>query len=346
VRLRPTLTAPTRDGVDAKVLYVGAFTRSGSTLMGRILGEAPGAVCVGETRYLWSRGLLDNVRCGCGQPFRSCSFWGAVGAEAFGGWERVDAERLAEVDDTTNGPRTLPLHWMPSLRAGFTEAVAYYVSHLTRLYAAIARVAEVGTIVDTSKDPNFASLLTYMSGVDVRILHLVRDSRAVAHSWTRSKRLASPIGDQTFMDRFRPLDTAPRWLIWNMAFHMFAARRLPYARITYESFVSAPRDTLQRLSAFAGESLELPTSQLEDHRVKLAGHHIFSGNPMSDNTGWLEIGLDDEWQTALPARAFAQVTAITLPLLGLYGYPIVPAARRGLLHPRPGLQRDTSSQRM
>jgi Sulfotransferase family len=325
-------------GTGPKVLYVGAFARSGSTLVGRVLGEAPDAMCVGETRYLWSRGLLNNVQCGCGRSFRSCSFWDAVGREAFGGWDRVDAEWLAEVDHTTNGPRTLPLHWIPSLCPDFTSRVKEYVSHLTRLYAAIARVSGATTIIDTSKDPNFASLLTYMPSSDVRIIHLVRDSRAVAYSWTRNKQLSSPIGDQKFMERFKPLDTAPRWLAWNAAFHIFAARRAPYMRVSYESFVETPRDILCRFSLFADESLVLSTSQLTDKKVKLGRHHIFSGNPMSDRTGWLEIGLDDEWQTMLPTRQFAQVTAITLPLLRLYGYPIVPAARRSLMDPRPRLR--------
>jgi hypothetical protein len=326
------------DGAGPKVLYVGAFTRSGSTLVGRVLGEAPGALCVGETRYLWSRGLLDNVQCGCGRPFRSCSFWDAVGEEAFGGWEEVDAEWLAEVDQTTNGPRTLPRHWMPSLFPDFTSRVEQYVSHLTRLYTAIARVSGARMIVDTSKDPNFASLLTRMQGSDVRIAHLVRDSRAVAYSWTRSKRLSSPIGSQRFMVRFEPLDTAPRWLAWNAAFHAFTARA-PYMRVSYEDFVADPREALQRLSLFAGESLVLPASHLADKEVKLGTHHIFSGNPMTDSTGWLKIDLDDEWQTMLPTRQFAQVTAITLPLLRAYGYPILPSARRSLIVPLPQLQR-------
>ncbi len=335
---RGAADTPAHSSAGPKVLYIGAFTRSGSTLVGRVLGEAPDAVCIGETRYLWTRGLLDNVRCGCGQSFRSCSFWNAVGEEAFGGWDRVDAEWLAEVDRATNGPRTLPLHRMPSLYPDFTARVDGYVSHLTRLYAAIACVSGAKAIVDTSKDPNFASLLARMPNSDVRIVHLVRDSRAVAYSWTRNRRLASPIGDQQFMDRYRPLDTAPRWLAWNAAFHMSTMRRAPYARVSYESFVATPRDTLRRLSLFAGESLVLPASQLTANVVKLGKHHIFSGNPMSDNTGWIDIGLDDEWQTMLPTRQFAQVTAITLPLLRLYGYPIVPAARRNLVDPRQGLR--------
>lgn len=67
------------------VLYIGAFGRSGSTILGQVLGRMPGFVNVGEAWQVWQRGLRENERCGCGQPFRSCEFWSAVGDEAFGG---------------------------------------------------------------------------------------------------------------------------------------------------------------------------------------------------------------------------------------------------------------------
>jgi hypothetical protein len=278
---------------------------------------------------------MENVRCGCGRAFRACSFWGAVGEEAFGGWDHVHAESLAELDRTIR-PRTLPLHWMPWLRPRFAEGLSWYAAQLTRLYAAIARVSGAKTIIDTSKDPNFAWLLHHIPGCDVHIIHLVRDSRAVAYS--RNKRLASSTEDQKFMDQLKPIDTAPRWLAWNLVFHTFPALHLPYMRLSYESVVANPQKALGRCSIFADDSLVLPPSQLIDGKVKLGGHHIFSGNPMRRRAGWLDIALDDEWQTMLSTRQFMQVTAITLPLLGLYGYRVVPAARRKLSQYEPGLR--------
>jgi Sulfotransferase family len=315
-------------GVSPKVLYVGGFGRSGSTLVGRVLGEAPSAVCVGETRYLCTRGILENVQCGCGQPFHSCAFWRAVGEEGFGGWDEVNTERLVEADSATIRLRALPLHQVPSLRSGFAAAIEEYTSWLTTLYAAIARVSGGKTIVETSKNPNFASLLTRMRNTDLRIIHLVRDSRAVAYSWTRNKPMPSPIGDQELMPRFNPGRTAMRWLTSNVAFPVLAAGRSPYIRLRYDDFVTDPRMALQKLSRFAGTSLCPPDSALTENSVKLGDHHIFSGNPMRASTGWVEMRIDDEWQTMLPSLQFANVTAITWPLLRLYGYPTIPPGRR------------------
>ncbi len=314
-----------------KILYIGGTGRSGSTLVGRVLGEAPEAICVGETRYLWTRGLVHNVRCGCGEPFRSCSFWSAVGQEAFGGWPTLEPHTVAELDRLTVRFRALPHHLMPLLRPRITRAASDYVSILTRLYAAIADVSGAKTIIDTSKEPAFALLLGRMPGCDVRIVHLVRDSRAVAYSWTRDKPMPSPIGAETSMPKFRPIETAARWLMWNTALSALGARNTPYLRISYESFVTQPLRLLRRLSAFAEDPLALPASQLSSRAVTLGGHHMFSGNPMRALTGEVAMQLDDEWQRMLPGPQFAKVTAITWPQLRVYGYPVLPAARRNLL---------------
>lgn len=318
-----------------KIVYIGGTGRSGSTLLGRLLGEAPGAVCVGETRYLWTRGLLNNVQCGCGEPFRSCSFWSAVGDEAFGGWAALDSGAIAEMDRITVRLRTLPYYVSPRLRPGFARAVSQYVSVLSRLYAAIATVSGARTIIDTSKEPNFAVLLTRMPRYDVRIVHLVRDSRAVAYSWTRDEPMPSPIGDETNMPRFRPADTATRWLVWNMAFRALGAGTTPYVRVSYESFIAEPHRLLAELSEFAATPLALPDPKPTANAVTLGPHHMFSGNPMRARTGSVELRIDDDWQTMLPGRQFAKVTAITWPQLSVYGYPVIPPARRDLHRRRP-----------
>ncbi|HEY4451300.1 MAG TPA: sulfotransferase [Solirubrobacteraceae bacterium] len=305
-----------------KILYLGAYPRSGSTLLSRVLGEADGAICIGETRYLWDRGLINNVDCGCGAPFRTCAFWQAVGQEAFGGWERLDARELCELDRRTNLPQMLPFHFAPTLKPGMKSMIARYTDVLASLYAAIAQVSGARLIVEMSKDPTFACLLRRMPAADVRVVHLIRDSRAVAHSWTRRRRMPSPIGAQEFMSRSTPTHAAIRWLAWNGGFHMLHGAGFPYLKLRYESFVRAPRPALARLSAFAGEDLLPGEAQLQAHAVRLGAHHIFSGNPMRAHLGWVALELDEEWQTGLAAGDRAKVTAMTLPLLAAYGYPL------------------------
>lgn len=303
-----------------KVIYVGGHARSGTTLIGRVLGET-GAICVGETNYLGVRGLLENVECGCGVPFRQCAFWSAVGEEAFGGWSRVDVERIVEIGSHLGRHPTLPLRVSAGRRSGPARAVSEYAAWLDALYTAIFAVSGADLVVDTSKMPWFAGVLARAPSVDLRILHLVRDSRAVAYSWTRSKLRPSPQGEQNLMTRFRPAETAMQWTASNASFHLLARRVTGYEQVNYEEFVAEPARTLERLSRFAEYPLSLPTSHLNDGRVRLGEHHIFSGNPMRSKSGWLTMRVDDEWQRMLPSRQRAAVTAMTWPLLRHYGYP-------------------------
>ena len=66
------------------MLVIVGTGRSGSTLLGRLLGALPGAVHVGEVRFLWQRGLIEARLCGCGVPVPECPFWRTVLAEAYG----------------------------------------------------------------------------------------------------------------------------------------------------------------------------------------------------------------------------------------------------------------------
>jgi hypothetical protein len=320
-----TLENPHNSDQPPKILYVGGVGRSGSTLVGRVLGEAADSICVGETRYLWSRGLLHNVECGCGQPFRSCVFWSEVGNYAFGGWQNIDVQRLIDLDNEVNRLRALPFHWLPLMRPGFAAIVDEYTSYLAKLYVAMSRASKAKIIVETSKEPNFASALARIPHSRLHLVHLVRDSRAVAYSWTRNRRMPSPIGDQEFMPQFSPRYAATRWSISNAAFHALG-RTTPYMRLNYEDFVDNPRTSLRILSDFAQENFELGKTRLSDKKVRLGDHHIFSGNPMRSSTGWLDMRVDNEWQSSLPTLRQAEVIAMTWPLQRLYGYRIVPSA--------------------
>ena len=67
-----------------KILYIGGYSRSGTTLLLRLLGELPGMVAVGELFDVWDRSYRQNQLCGCGTAFHECDFWREVTLKAFG----------------------------------------------------------------------------------------------------------------------------------------------------------------------------------------------------------------------------------------------------------------------
>lgn len=304
-----------------RVLYIGGCGRSGSTLLDRMLGELPGFVSTGEVRFIWERGLVENRLCGCGEPFRECPFWHSVGEEAFGGWDALDANDMVALDRAVNRHRYLPLLVAPRLSRSFQKRLERYVEILGRLYAAIDRVSGGACIVDSTKDPPFAFLLRRVPTLDLRIVHLVRDSRGVAFSWTKKVRRPEDGDVPRFMHTYHPVDMGCRWVVYNACFHLLGRLGVPGLMMRYEEVVASPRREIERATALVGEKIgDNSLDFLNGRQVELGVHHTISGNPMRFQRGAIELALDEEWRSRLSPVHRRMVSVFTFPLLLRYGY--------------------------
>ncbi|MGZ4470446.1 MAG: hypothetical protein ACXVXM_00620 [Nocardioidaceae bacterium] len=61
---------------------------------------------------------------------------------------------------------------------------------------------------------------------------------------------------------------------------------------------------------------------MAEGRVLLGENHLVDGNPVRFSRGPVALLPDDEGRARMPDRARRTVTALTLPLLAAYGYPI------------------------
>jgi len=311
--------------VKVKVLYIGGFGRSGSTLVERILGQLPGFCSAGEIVFLWQRGLLENQLCGCGATFSDCDFWTRVGKTAFGGWDQIDANEMLALQREVDRNRYIPAMVAPRLRPGARATMERYLEVLSQLYRAIGEVSGARVVIDASKHASTAYLLRRVPGIDLRVLHLVRDSRGVAYSWTKEVRKPEVTGDDAFMPVYSPGSSGRQWLAYNLLFDALGAVEDTMV-LRYEALLSDPRRGLERILAHAGEpSTPESFSFLGDGWVELGVDHTVAGNPMRFHQGRLDLRLDQAWTTKLPARDRKVVTAITWPLQLRYGYS--PGAR-------------------
>jgi hypothetical protein len=85
----------------------------------------------------------------------------------------------------------------PGSRKRRDPEFASYVETLGKLYSAISRHSGARVIVDSSKGPVDAAVLGAVQGITPYYVHLVRDPRAVIHSWSR-KKAADPTGTRLF----------------------------------------------------------------------------------------------------------------------------------------------------
>ena len=308
-----------------RVLYVGGFGRSGSTLLDRVLAQIGGCVAVGELVHLPQRGLLDDERCGCGLAFSACPFWSEVGVAAFGpaGWAAVDAEAVRRQQAALDRNRRIPAMVLPrwGRRSAETEELGAWFG---RVYAAVADVSGASVVVDSSKHASTAFLLRRAPGLDLRVVHLVRDSRGVAYSWAKRVQRPEVTGaDGSEMPRYGAGRAAAKWVSYNSLFHLLAANGVPMLPLRYEQLVADPRTALRSVLELAGLDADAEAFGFVDPTgpaVDLAPSHSVAGNPMRFRSGHLELVLDEEWRERMPAGSRSVVTAITAPLLTSYGY--------------------------
>jgi sulfotransferase family protein len=313
------------------VLYIGGEGRSGSTLLSAMLGQYPGLLPVGELRGIW-QAVLTNELCGCGNPFGECMVWQHVGAQAFGGWDQVDLDEMVRLDAAFGRHRFVGRLIVPTLRRRHAKSLDRYLETLGKLYAALGQVSGGSVIVDSTKDPAYAFVLGKVGGIDLRVVHLVRDSRAVAYSWSktgigRPEYARHPTLSGTFMDRRASWRAALEWDGKNALFHYLSHTGVPRILVRYEALLENPACELRRALALAGIHDVAPASSGEYESLP---HHTLGGNRIRFARGVVRLRADDEWRGAMSRGRRFTVSALTLPLLLDYGY--VGRAMRTLGH--------------
>jgi hypothetical protein len=302
-----------------KVVYIAGYNRSGSTLLDRMLGQVEGYVSVGEVRQIWARGLAQDQACGCGVPFQRCQFWRAVLQQAYGPLDPDRVARMLRLARSVACIRTVPQLAWPRLRtAAYARRFQEFAGALEQLYGSIHQVGGGRIIVDSSKSPSYCLLLAQMPFLELYIVHLVRDSRAVAYSQQRPKRKPEIYWADQRMKVMGPSRTAFTWVLTNALLHLLE-RHPHYLRVKYEDFASNPRETVIRIAAASGHYPDtLPF--LKERSVWLGEAHTVSGNPIRFEQGWMKVAPDLEWQDKLDKAHRRLVSAVTAPLLLKYGY--------------------------
>ncbi|MBI4818397.1 MAG: sulfotransferase [Deltaproteobacteria bacterium] len=307
------------------VLFVGSSGRSGSTLFDVMLGQVPGFVAVGELRHIWTRSLLRNQMCGCGKKFWDCPFWNEVTLRAFGPRSSFDPEQIweeARPRMARKGIRFAPAaHWFSKYAKGLGRErwVLRQAEVRGRLYRAIADVSGAKVIVDTSKMPEDGVVAMRVHEVDVKMLHLVRDSRGVAYSWSKPR--SDPSEESRKMRRRTLYSSIEDWATVNLILEILCNSRSS-VRIRYEDLIATPEPTLRKIIEFATDAAAPPLTFLSGNTAQIGPTHTVSGNPLRFHQGPLTLRVDDEWRRAMGAPSRAAVTLATAPLLARYGYDL------------------------
>ena len=229
-----------------KIIYILGSGHSGSTLLDIYLGSALGGESLGE--IIWINQWIDKRnkrRCPCGEKLNECQLWGP----ALSGWlADIDPQGLSSYKalqpnfETPKSPSLYMLSRQKKIRS--TDFIKY--EELTYLlFKNIQSVNTAQYIVDSPKFPPRAFALLNNPYLDVFIIHLIKDPRAIAYSAIKRKKTSKTINPRWAL----PPDIwhlSLCWLMNNMQSDAIVkeAGDKRSLRVKYQDFALHPEKTL------------------------------------------------------------------------------------------------------
>jgi hypothetical protein len=303
----------------AGVLYVAGHGRSGSTLLDVMVSEHPDVVGLGELHRL----SLDPIErwCADGHPVSQSPFWAPVIESVcarYGvpvdGWPA----RLPTSVVRGSGPRRrlLDLELMAA-----TDPVRALVSrlppladYLPAIHHSLAFIDEAARrsgaswAVDSTKNPARMKAMWAVRPERVRIVHLLRDGRAVAAS--NRRRMGVPIEE-----------SARRWAAENLKVRWALATvpRRSWLVLRYEDLCADPGRALDQVDRLLGvdssRRVTAPDRTVERHQIP--GNEWLLADA---GTGPVRVDLDERWRRHWSAADEAAYRAGAGGTDGRYGY--------------------------
>ncbi len=301
-----------------KVLYIVGEGRSGSTLLERIVGQHSGVFAAGELRNIWDRSFLDDQLCSCGAHFSQCNLWKDVSND----WllKNTSVERVVEAKSRMGRMRHFRMLSKKYGDITYNADLEVLVTAYYELYRLIQKKVGCEYVLDASKHPVFAMMLSMHPGIDMTILHLVRDVRGVAYSWMKKKHRPEITDRKELMPRYSITRSVMSWLVVNMVSERLNTYIDDYFVVRYEDVVSSPRLEVAKIFEWLGVYDETELFFSGENVVNLKKNHTVSGNPMRFTTGDIVLALDNEWMSEMMAVSKKYIELLSRRLLKKYRY--------------------------
>lgn len=284
-----------------RLVYIAGYGRSGSTILDIILGSHPAVCSVGEVAFLLEEMSLSCRRCACGQPYRTCPFWGDLLDELeLRDSPHIVAKRLRRTESRWGLARHV-------LGVGGTDRDRAYGALQRGIFEYVRRRSGSPVVVDSSKSAGWTAgrplALERLAGEEVYLLHLVRSGAETTWSVVRHGSNWAAEGRRSPL-RLPALRTAIGWTLAHTATRA-VGRRLPAERrlrIRYERLVRHPAATLAQIGEWLGLDLEPLARRAAEGGEFPVGHNVGGNRLRQRSAVRLRSPREDEQQSVPPTR--------------------------------------------
>lgn len=297
-----------------KVLYIAGAGRSGSTFLSLMLSQHAQTYNIGQIRDL-PEARRSAAPCSCRRSVPDCAYWGPVIArlEAAHGPDALQALQAGMAAFGTASGEAPNWH-EPQVRDKLARENAEFLTLFGDLYAAAAEQAGGRMLIDSSKSVDLCLALSLLPQVDLHILNLVRDPRAVAVSWAKvlkrprvlRGRTRNWAGRQRRLKRLEALDPAKFMLL------------------RYEDLTVDPQHWMGRIQDWAGVPRDLTLFTGPDTAdISWEEAHLFppaNATVLKERKSKIEIRPAESWKQAKNADLHAMAEEVTFPFAEILGY--------------------------
>ncbi len=298
-----------------KIIYLAGEGRSGTTLLEKLLAEQKNIFAGGELRYIWERSIKENQLCSCGKEFNQCEIWKKIIQDIE---KEINIELFIKSYNKIGRMRHYPIYNM--LKQLHKSEFRIITDIYYKLYKSILKNTNSDYIIDSSKHPMFAHILSTHPNIQLYVIHLVRDARAVTYS-SMKKRIRPEIKNKIeYMPTYPAYMSALAWKFVNIVTEKLEKNVYKYTRLKYEDMFHDINSTLNRLYDFLELNEMSNDFIISNSLVKLHSNHTTSGNPMRFKEGSIELKTDNAWKNNLSAYNKKTVELFCNKELKKYGY--------------------------
>lgn len=318
------------------LVYILAASHSGSTLSALLLNSHPEICAAGELKAT-HLGDRDTYRCSCQNLIDDCYFWINVSSEMRKRGQEYFVGRTP--NDLNSIPseyvrRLLkPLHRGASIEMlrdvllkmspAWRTEIRSWRARNAALVESIATASGARYVVDSSKIALRLKYLQGIPGIDLKVIRLVRDGRAVALTYMRPSEFADATdpglrGGGSGIENHNCLSMPEAANEWRRSNEEASEvlRSFPdesHIQLSYEELCMDPAATLARIFGFMGLA-----GKPHYEEFRSVEHHVV-GNGMRLDSG-SAITLDERWRTVLTATELADFEEVAGDLNRELGY--------------------------